>query len=111
VRSFANVPQIGAAWLEENRAKVMVLDVREPAEFDGELGHIEGSTLLPIGQLRARIAEIPRDRPVVCVCRSGGRSAQAALIREGAGIKDVANLDGGLIAWRGLDRKLPAPPH
>lgn len=110
VRSFAGVPQIGPHWLEENRANVLVLDVREPAEFDGELGHIDGATLVPIGQLRARLAEIPRDRPVVCVCRSGGRSAQAAIIIEGAGVKDVANLDGGMIAWRTLEREVPGTP-
>jgi len=110
VRSFAGVPQIGPPWLEENRSRVLVLDVREPAEFEGELGHIEGSVLLPIGQLRARLGEIPRDRPVVCVCRSGGRSAQAALILEGAGVKDVANLDGGMIAWRSIERGVRGAP-
>jgi len=110
VRSFAGVPQIGPLWLEENRPAVWVLDVREPAEFDGELGHIEGAALVPIGQLRQKLGEIPRDRPVVCVCRSGGRSAQAAIILEGAGFKDVANLDGGMIAWRSLEREGPATP-
>lgn len=101
-RSFAGVPQVAAEWVEEHRREVLLLDVREPHEFDGELGHLPGATLLPLGALRARLAELPRDRPVVAICRSGGRSAQAALILEGAGFAQVANLDGGMVRWRSL---------
>ncbi len=102
VRTFAGVPQLEAAWVEEHLAEVLLLDVREPAEFTGELGHLPGAQLLPLGELRARLAELPQARPIVTVCRSGGRSAQAALILEGAGFSRVANLDGGMIQWRSL---------
>ena len=57
-----------------------VVDVREPAEWNGELGRIPGARHLPLGELRARLGELPRDRPIVAVCRSGGRSAEASLI-------------------------------
>lgn len=102
VRSFAGVPQIAAEWVAEHLHAARLLDVREPGEFNGELGHLPGAELLPLGQLRARLGELPKDQPIVTVCRSGGRSAQAALILEGAGFSRVANLDGGMIRWHGL---------
>ena len=61
-------------WLEENLGKVLVVDVREPAEFAGPLGHIRGAKLVPLGELAQRAAELPRDKPVVTVCRAGSRS-------------------------------------
>ncbi len=102
VRSFAGVPQISAEWLAEHLGEPHLLDVREPAEFTGELGHLAGAELLPLGQLRGRLTEVSKNRPIVTICRSGGRSAQAALILEGAGHAQVANLDGGMIRWHAL---------
>ena len=91
-------------WLEENLAKVQVVDVREPAEFSGPLGHIRGATLVPLGELAARAKELPSDRPVVAVCRAGSRSAHATAILQKAGIRDVANLPGGMLRWRAEGR-------
>jgi sulfur dioxygenase len=102
VRTFAGVPQLEPAWVEEHLHDALVLDVREPSEFTGELGHIEGAKLIPLGELRARLDELPKDVPIVAVCRSGGRSAQACVILEGAGFSRVANLSGGMIGWRSL---------
>jgi rhodanese-related sulfurtransferase len=102
LRSFAGVLQVEAEWLGEHLPEVMVLDVREPAEWSGELGRIPGATLLPLGELRGRLDTLPRDRPIIAVCRSGGRSAEAALILEQAGIARAANLNGGMIRWRGI---------
>lgn len=102
VRTYAGVPQIEPEWVEEHLDAVHVLDVRESAEFGGELGHIRGAQLLPLGELRARLGEIPKERPVVAVCRSGGRSAQASLMLEKEGWPRVANLAGGMIRWRSL---------
>ena len=79
---------------------IQVLDVREPAEFDDALGHIHGARLLPLSQLAARMAELPRDRPLVAVCRSGARSAQATVLLQKAGHAEVANLAGGMLRWR-----------
>lgn len=80
----------------------LVLDVRTPAEWDAELGHIEGATLIPVDDLPGRIGEIAawRDKPVVTVCRSGRRSAHAAQLLSSAGFVDVRNLEGGMAAYR-----------
>jgi len=77
-----------------------VIDVREPDEWDGSLGHIPGSKLIPLGLLAARAEEIGRTRPVVLACRSGARSAQAVVILQRLGFRNVVNLAGGLIRWR-----------
>ena len=89
-------------WVSEHRGAVTILDVREPVELGGDLGRVEGSIHLPLGELRGRLAGVPRDKPIVCVCRSGRRSAQACTILEKAGVQDVANLAGGMIRWRAL---------
>lgn len=102
VRTFAGVPQISPEWLEEHLADAFVLDVREAPELIGELGAIPGAHHIPLAELRARAGELPKDEPIVAVCRSGGRSAQACAILEGAGFTRVANLAGGMIRWRSL---------
>lgn len=103
IRSFAGIPQIEAEWLEEHLDEVWVLDVRESVELAGELGHIRGSKHIPLDQLRSRLEELPKDRPIVVVCRSGGRSGQASMILESAGFDEVANLRDGMLRWRTLD--------
>ncbi|MCA9686271.1 MAG: MBL fold metallo-hydrolase [Myxococcales bacterium] len=100
--SYAGIWEIDAPWLEEHLDEVTVVDVRESHEFNGPLGHIRGAVLLPIGELSARIGELPEDKPVVTVCRSGGRSAQASLMLGKAGRERVANLAGGMIHWLDL---------
>jgi sulfur dioxygenase len=102
LRSYAGVLEVQPDWLAEHLADVQVLDVREPAEWAGELGHIPGAQLLPLGELRAHLPVLPRDRPIVAVCRSGGRSAEASQILEAAGFPRAANLSGGMLRWRGL---------
>ena len=74
----------------------VLLDVREPAEW--RAGHAPRARHIPLGQLAERIGELPADRPVVTVCRSGARSRQAAalLARERG---QVHNLAGGMRAW------------
>src|SRR5207302_6226842 len=86
--------------LEETAPAVQILDVREPEEFTGPLGHIQEAVLIPLGELAERAGELAKDRPVVAVCRAGGRSAQATVILQQAGFKDVANLTGGMLRWR-----------
>lgn len=84
-----------------------VLDVREPTEFVGELGHIPGSTLIPLRELADRVGELEQHKaaPTVVVCRSGVRSTTAAAILEGMGFEQVYNLQGGMVDWN--DRGLP----
>ena len=98
--TFAGIFAIEPQALEEHAAEVSIIDVRERDEFDGPLGRIPGSTWIPLGELAARAAALPRDRPIVTVCRSGARSAQAVVLLANAGIADVANLAGGILRWR-----------
>ncbi len=98
--TFAGLWEIDPQWLEEHLAEVRVLDVREPEEFDGPLGHLPGAQPVPLGELAQRVAEIPPDLPVVTVCRAGARSAQAAVLLRRAGFERVANLGGGMLRWR-----------
>jgi glyoxylase-like metal-dependent hydrolase (beta-lactamase superfamily II)/rhodanese-related sulfurtransferase len=98
--SFAGVWEIDPHALEEHAGAVQILDVREAGEFNGPLGHIEGAVLIPLGELAERANELARDRPIVALCRAGGRSAQATVILQQAGFKDVANLTGGMLRWR-----------
>jgi rhodanese-related sulfurtransferase len=78
--------------------KPYLLDVREPEEYRD--GHIAGATLIPLGQLTQRLAEIPRDRKIICVCHSGNRSGVATRYLVSAGY-DAVNLRGGMIGWEG----------
>jgi sulfur dioxygenase len=98
--TFAGVWELQPTWLEENLNVVQILDVREPDEFTGPMGRISGAKLIPLGELSARTHELAKDRPVVAVCRAGGRSAQATLILQQAGFEKVANLSGGMLRWR-----------
>jgi rhodanese-related sulfurtransferase len=79
---------------------VQVVDVRELDEWEGPLGHIAGALLVPLGDLAERAAALDRTRPIVTVCRSGARSAHAAMMLERLGFARVANLAGGMIRWR-----------
>ena len=74
-----------------------VLDVREPWEYLA--GHLPGAVLVPLGELDRRLAEVPRDRPVLAVCHSGSRSWTAAAFLLASGYPDVTNVDGGTAAW------------
>jgi len=97
-----------AAALQEVQEKgAFFLDVRTPGEYAG--GHAVGTQLVPWvyggGRLNGHFVEqvekiTPPDKPVVVICRSGSRSAQAAARLRGAGYKAVYNVLGGSIAWR-----------
>jgi rhodanese-related sulfurtransferase len=98
--TFAGIWEIQPHWVEEHLRDVTIVDVREPDEFDGPLGHIKGAVLVPLGTLTAEAAKIPKTRPIVTVCRAGGRSAQATVILGKAGFDRAANLAGGMLRWR-----------
>lgn len=100
--SFGGIPEIEPEWVARHLEELTVLDVRSAEEFDGELGHVEGSQLIPLDELRDRVDEVPRDRPVVAVCQSGRRSGMAVVILKDAGLKKTANVAGGLINWSRL---------
>jgi sulfur dioxygenase len=98
--TFAGIFEIQPAVLEEHVGSTQIVDVRERDEFDGPLGRIQGALWIPLGELSTRAGELARDRPVVTVCRSGARSAQAVVMLQRAGLPDVANLAGGMLRWR-----------
>ncbi|WP_104990608.1 rhodanese-like domain-containing protein [Deinococcus sp. NW-56] len=75
----------------------LLVDVREPNEY-AEL-HAEGARLLPLSELESRFGELPKDRPLVMICRSGARSARAGEYLRAQGYSDVVNLAGGTMAW------------
>ena len=93
-------PKIPEVTVEAARTRAdggaVVLDVREPDEWHA--GHVEGSLWIPMGEVAARQAELPDDRPLVVICRSGARSGKVvgALVQAGY---DAVNVTGGLKAW------------
>lgn len=78
------------------KEQLFLLDVRELDEWAA--GHIDEAAHIPMGELAARQDELPDDRRIVCVCRSGQRSALVTQALANAGY-DAANLEGGMLAW------------
>lgn len=95
-----NIPQVDAASVPEDG---YLLDVREQDEWDA--GHAPGAVHIPLGTLAERAREIPADRDVYVVCRSGGRSAQATQALNGAGWR-AHNVAGGMQAWQAAARPM-----
>ena len=85
---------------------VFVLDVREDDEWAA--GHIPGSAHVPMSALLGRLAEVPKDRDVVVVCKVGARSAQVTAYLRQQGWSSVENLDGGVVAWVGAGKPFVA---
>jgi rhodanese-related sulfurtransferase len=81
-----------------------LLDVREDDEWAA--GHIDGAVHIPMSGLLARIAEVPKDRDVVVVCKVGSRSAQVTAYLRQQGWETVRNLDGGVVSWVRAGRDL-----
>ena len=80
------------------RDDVLFVDVREQGEYDA--GHIPGITLIPMGEIQNRLAEIPKDKTVVVSCQSGGRSSQVAKFLREQGFANIHDLQGGFAAWQ-----------
>ncbi|MFA5861625.1 MAG: rhodanese-like domain-containing protein [Candidatus Thermoplasmatota archaeon] len=79
------------------RQNALIVDVREPDEWAD--ARIPGALHIPLGQIEARVGEIPRDRPVILQCRSGNRSAGATRALLELGFTNVHNLEGGIGDW------------
>lgn len=97
--TVAGMWEIEPAAFAESHCSLQLVDVREAEEFSGPLGHIRGAKLIPLQQLSARVGELSSEQPIVAVCRSGARSAQAAVLLQKAGFRQVANLSGGILRW------------
>jgi rhodanese-related sulfurtransferase len=78
------------------RPEVVIVDVRQPVETRS--GTVPGAVLIPLSEFGRRLAELPRDRPILTICRSGHRSPLAARQLKQAGY-DVTDVDGGIMAW------------
>ena len=98
-RGVKDVSPAGALQLI-NHQSALVLDVRQPGEFEG--GHILNAKLIPLGGIKERIGELEkyRDQSIVVVCRSGNRSGTACFILGKQGFSQVYNLAGGVQAWQ-----------
>jgi sulfur dioxygenase len=97
--TYAGINEVDPDWVAEHRDELQIVDVRETEEYNGLLGHIRGSRLIPIGELVAQLESLDKDAATITVCRSGARSAQAVSMLEKAGFTRIANLAGGMIGW------------
>lgn len=87
------------------RGEAVLLDVREQQEW--QVGHAPAARHLPMSELGERLAELPRDRPLLAICRSGNRSGQVAAALGGMGY-EIENVAGGMRAW--VRARLPLEP-
>ncbi|GAC1325644.1 MAG: MBL fold metallo-hydrolase [Thermoleophilaceae bacterium] len=92
------VREIGPEALGSRQAAARLIDVRERAEFEAELGHLQGAELVPLATLKAVSAQWNRDEPIYLVCRSGRRSAAAAAELLELGFTNVVSVQGGMEA-------------
>ena len=100
---YEGVYDIEPQELHAKLNQVTLIDVRQPDEFVGELGHIQASKLVVLDTLPEKIAHLPKDKTVVFVCRSGGRSARAAAFALMNGFQSVFNMRGGMLLWNELE--------
>jgi rhodanese-related sulfurtransferase len=99
-------PALAARLKDPGRGKPLLLDVREPWEF--QICRIDGSRHVPMGEIPARAAELDSGAEVVVICHHGARSLQVALFLEKQGFSDVTNLTGGVDAWaKNVDPAMP----
>lgn len=94
-------------WIADtSRAKPVLLDVREPWEY--QTCHIGGATLMPMNTIPGRVAELDADASIVCICHHGARSAQVGAFLERNGFTQITNLTGGVHAWAlQVDNSMP----
>lgn len=104
--NYDSVPARKAAEMIQRDSSLVLLDVRTPEEYAGELGHLQGAILIPVQELQARVGELDtvRGRTILVYCRSGRRSLTASEILVGHGHVPV-NVEGGMIDWN--EQKLP----
>ena len=94
--------EFAAAWPSSNvsstpLAPAMLIDVREPWEF--EIAHLDGATLLPLGQIYEWAQTLDKDANYVVMCHHGSRSAMACQVLQSLSFTHVTNLEGGIDAW------------
>jgi rhodanese-related sulfurtransferase len=102
------IGEISVEELDERRATGAALfDVRESDEYTE--AHVPGAVLVPLSELTSRVPDFPEDRPLLLICRSGGRSMRAAEFLAEHG-RDVTNIAGGTLAWIATGRPVVSGP-
>lgn len=99
---FPGVVDISPEELASRTDAAHIIDVRMPDEYSGELGHIANSKLIVLNTLPDHIDELPKDEPIVFVCKAGGRSARATAFALENGFQHVFNMQGGMLRWNAL---------
>ncbi len=99
-RTADEVPEVSIRALAEVPEGVRLIDVRSKDEYEGELGHIARTELVPLPELSDHLGDWDRQAPIITICRSGGRSGKAARTMEEAGFCHVASMAGGMLRWR-----------
>jgi len=97
--SVKNISVHDLSKMIANDDNIELLDVRSPMEYEYD-GHIAGSRLIPLQTLSQRLQELPQDKTIVCICRSGNRSYTACEMLSAQGFTNVINLSGGMIDWK-----------
>jgi rhodanese-related sulfurtransferase len=108
-RTSPAVAEVGPDAVVADGGRAFLLDVREPAEF--AQGRLPGAVNVPQADLATRLAEVPRDRPVLVVCQAGARSRRAAQFLAERGYDRVRSVAGGTAAWQAAGHALEAPPR
>ena len=101
-RTGTAVTQISPIQLQQlfdNKEQFLLVDVRTPREYEQD-GHVAGSRLIPLSVLQDRISELPEDKKIIFICRSGGRSQTACDHMTHTGHTNIVNLSGGMMAWK-----------
>ena len=93
-----NLPPLQASEFLKQTPQALLIDVRNPDEYKVE--HIAGAKLIPLPELGGRLAEIPKDKPLLLYCHSGRRSLNALNLLKSKGYKDLRQVEGGITAWK-----------
>ncbi len=101
ITATKNISVQEAYKIIQNDPELMIIDVRTPGEYTGNLGHISNSHLMPVQEIDKWISQIAdmKEKDILLICRSGNRSSYAAKILEKQGFKKLYNVHGGMMAW------------
>jgi rhodanese-related sulfurtransferase len=103
IKTDNGFPEIDVKTAHENKNLFRLIDVRNPDEFVGELGHIEGAELITLGpNLQNFLESADKAQSILFVCRSGGRSGQATHVSRQMGFQKTINMTGGMLEWSRL---------
>lgn len=96
------VRDVSPEEVSEKSSELLLVDVRTPEELVGELGKVKNSTHIPLDELGGKVTDLPKDKTIVFICRSGNRSATAAAFAQEEGF-DAYNMAGGMLLWNELN--------